>query len=78
MGKHIPERAIKWVSALIFIAFGVYGLYESLPTNIWSPLVLTISVSALAAAIALVARMGAGKGRVPVCGNTDAITQIRK
>jgi putative Ca2+/H+ antiporter (TMEM165/GDT1 family) len=30
MGKRIPERAIKWVAAILFIAFGVYGLYENL------------------------------------------------
>lgn len=30
MGKKIPERVIKWVAAGIFIAFGVFGLYESL------------------------------------------------
>ncbi len=30
MGKRIPDRVIKWVAAIIFIAFGVYGLYENL------------------------------------------------
>jgi len=28
MGRHIPEKTIKWVSALIFIVFGGFGLYE--------------------------------------------------
>ena len=28
-GKRIPERLVKWSSALIFIAFGLIGLYES-------------------------------------------------
>jgi len=36
MGKNIPERFIKWVAALIFITFGVYGLYEILPKHIGS------------------------------------------
>jgi putative Ca2+/H+ antiporter (TMEM165/GDT1 family) len=31
LGKNIPEKAIKWVAALIFIFFGLYGLYEYLP-----------------------------------------------
>ena len=31
LGKKIPERLIKWVAALIFIAFGLSGLYELLP-----------------------------------------------
>jgi putative Ca2+/H+ antiporter (TMEM165/GDT1 family) len=30
MGKKIPERVIKWVAAGVFIAFGIFGLYESL------------------------------------------------
>lgn len=30
LGKKIPERFIKWFAALIFIAFGVIGLYQTL------------------------------------------------
>jgi len=30
-GKKIPEKVIKWISALIFIAFGYIGLYTSVP-----------------------------------------------
>jgi putative Ca2+/H+ antiporter (TMEM165/GDT1 family) len=30
-GKKIPERVVKWVSAIIFIAFGYVGLYTSIP-----------------------------------------------
>lgn len=28
--KQIPERALKWFAAIIFIAFGVFGLYNAL------------------------------------------------
>jgi len=28
--KKIPERAVKWFAAIIFIGFGVWGLYEEL------------------------------------------------
>jgi putative Ca2+/H+ antiporter (TMEM165/GDT1 family) len=31
LGKRIPERFIKWFAAIIFIAFGVAGLYQTLP-----------------------------------------------
>lgn len=31
LGKKIPERFIKWFSAIIFIGFGVIGLYQTLP-----------------------------------------------
>ena len=34
LGKHIPEKTIKWVSATIFIAFGLAGAYEVLPAKI--------------------------------------------
>jgi putative Ca2+/H+ antiporter (TMEM165/GDT1 family) len=30
LGKKIPERLIKWIAALVFIGFGIVGLYESL------------------------------------------------
>lgn len=30
-GKRIPEKFIKWISALIFIAFGYIGLHASVP-----------------------------------------------
>jgi putative Ca2+/H+ antiporter (TMEM165/GDT1 family) len=28
LGKKIPERFVKWFAAIIFIAFGVIGLYK--------------------------------------------------
>ncbi|HPU30848.1 MAG TPA: TMEM165/GDT1 family protein [Syntrophorhabdaceae bacterium] len=30
LGKKIPENAIKWVSAIIFICFGILGIYDAL------------------------------------------------
>jgi putative Ca2+/H+ antiporter (TMEM165/GDT1 family) len=30
MRKHIPERSIKWISAVIFILFGLSGVYKAL------------------------------------------------
>jgi len=71
MGKHIPERAIKWSAALTFIAFGVYGLYENLPMQIWTPAVVAVSVIALGAALYVMARIGARReGKIPVCATT--------
>ena len=37
LGKKIPERAVKWFAALVFILFGILGLYEALPRQIWTP-----------------------------------------
>ncbi|MDP2267921.1 MAG: TMEM165/GDT1 family protein [Deltaproteobacteria bacterium] len=32
IGKKIPERVVKWIAALIFILFGLLGLYQYLPS----------------------------------------------
>ncbi|MGO8805083.1 MAG: TMEM165/GDT1 family protein [Candidatus Bathyarchaeia archaeon] len=34
LGKHIPERILKWVSAAIFVVFGLVGVYEVLNRQI--------------------------------------------
>ena len=36
LGKKIPERFIKWFAAVIFILFGLIGLYDSMP-KWWPP-----------------------------------------
>lgn len=58
LGKRIPERTVKWVAAMIFIAFGLLGLYEYLPKEyVTVPSIIgTLAVTALA--IYLVSRMG--------------------
>ncbi|MDR7868427.1 MAG: TMEM165/GDT1 family protein [Sporomusaceae bacterium] len=60
MGKKIPERTVKWVAALIFIAFGLAGLYEALPASILTAPVLAVTGVSLAAAMYLVSRWGGG------------------
>jgi Ca2+/H+ antiporter, TMEM165/GDT1 family len=32
--KRIPRRVFKWISAVLFIAFGLLGVYEVLPTYV--------------------------------------------
>ena len=41
LGKSIPERAIKWFAAIIFILFGVLGLYGSIPKHFMTIPVIT-------------------------------------
>jgi len=73
MGKRLPERAIKWGAAMIFIAFGCYGLYENLPVHIWSPAVVSGCFLLLAASMYLLTRIGARRGGyVPVCPPGEA------
>jgi Ca2+/H+ antiporter, TMEM165/GDT1 family len=68
MGKRIPARVIKWVSAIIFIAFGAYGLYENLPGRFLTPQVTGAIVIFIAAGIYMAARLGAKReGSLPVC-----------
>lgn len=31
LGKKIPDRLVKWFAALVFILFGLYGLYQNVP-----------------------------------------------
>jgi putative Ca2+/H+ antiporter (TMEM165/GDT1 family) len=61
-GRRIPERSVKWVAALIFILFGVYGLYEYLPRHVWTPPVIAGGLALLAASIYAVARLNRTRG----------------
>lgn len=57
MGKKIPERAVKWIAALIFIFFGLYGLYEYLPaTVLTAPAVIAVLATIALALLALARR----------------------
>ena len=58
MHKHIPERAVKWGAALIFIGFGLVGLHQNIPPEILTPLVETVTIVLVAAACVAMARMG--------------------
>jgi putative Ca2+/H+ antiporter (TMEM165/GDT1 family) len=60
MGRHIPERAVKWVAALTFVGFGVHGLWQNLPPRVWTAPAVAGGAAALAASIWLVARRGTG------------------
>lgn len=46
MGKNIPERAVKWFAAMIFVVFGLIGLYDVAPPSLRTILML-ITASAL-------------------------------
>jgi len=37
LGKKIPERLVKWFAAIVFIIFGVLGIYSACPREIWTP-----------------------------------------
>jgi Ca2+/H+ antiporter, TMEM165/GDT1 family len=57
MGKSIPERAIKWFAAIIFVAFGLIGLYDVAPPSLRTiPLLITAPALSVGLLI-LVARL---------------------
>jgi Ca2+/H+ antiporter, TMEM165/GDT1 family len=51
MGKKIPERAVKWIAALIFIGFGLWGLYEYLPEDVLNVPVAVSGIAAITLAV---------------------------
>jgi putative Ca2+/H+ antiporter (TMEM165/GDT1 family) len=56
LGKKIPERAVKWVAALIFIFFGAYGLYECTPPDLLTAPVVIGSLSVIILLVVLLGR----------------------
>lgn len=55
--KHLPEKTIKWVSAVIFVLFGLSGIYKVLSSRLnliyaWG-IILLISACAICAAYCL-------------------------
>lgn len=54
MRKHIPEQGIKWFSAVVFILFGMKGIYSVLsgklsPSYLWALLLAVMFITILAA-----------------------------
>lgn len=62
LGKKIPERLIKWFSAIIFILFGIAGLFESLPENVLTAPVIAGGLSLIVALVVLVGRFADSRG----------------
>jgi putative Ca2+/H+ antiporter (TMEM165/GDT1 family) len=68
LGENIPESLIKWIAALIFMAFGTFGLYENLPKQVWSPAIVAGGTILLLISVYLLSRMGARKSsKTPCC-----------
>ncbi|OGK04835.1 MAG: hypothetical protein A2W80_06835 [Candidatus Riflebacteria bacterium GWC2_50_8] len=58
IGKKIPERAVKWFAAIIFILFGLIGLYQYLPGTLLTPVNIAAALLFISVAVFCVARMG--------------------
>ncbi|MBP2652555.1 MAG: hypothetical protein H6Q73_124 [Firmicutes bacterium] len=58
--KRIPEKIVKWISALIFILFGFYGLYESVPIHFLTTTNIIAVLALMTVAVYVIARRGGG------------------
>ncbi len=57
LGKKIPERAVKWFAAIVFILFGVIGLKEYLPPKHLTVPVMAAGIAFIILLMFLVAKM---------------------
>lgn len=64
LGRKIPERLVKWVAALIFIFFGVYGLFEYLPRHILTTPVMIGGLAVIILSVFFIARVS-GTAKFP-------------
>lgn len=58
LGKRIPERVVKWFAAVIFILFGLFGLYESVPKSLLTLPIIAGTLSAVLVSMYFVNYMG--------------------
>jgi putative Ca2+/H+ antiporter (TMEM165/GDT1 family) len=56
IGKKIPERVVKWFAAIIFILFGLIGLYQYLPETLLSPINIAVAILSIGVVVFFVAR----------------------
>lgn len=65
LGKRIPERAVKWFAAIIFILFGLFGLYEYSPSHLLTSGTIAGGLVAVGLSMYLVARMSGAEDKLP-------------
>ena len=58
MGKRIPERFVKWFAAVIFILFGLIGLYDSLPARFLTLPAMVVSILGVILLVWFIVRRG--------------------
>ena len=71
LGKRIPERFIKWFSAIIFIGFGAIGLYQTLPKFLLTFPIIAGFLVMVALFAYLVVRMSGASKKIEDSGNIE-------
>jgi Ca2+/H+ antiporter, TMEM165/GDT1 family len=71
LGKRIPERFIKWFAAIIFIGFGVIGLYQTLPKYFVTFPIIVAFLGLVALSTFLVVRISGVSKKTESSGNVD-------
>jgi len=73
LGKKIPERFIKWFAAIIFIVFGVVGLYQTLPKYLVTFPMIAGFIGMVAFLAYLVVRMSGGAKKIEGKSNLELV-----
>ena len=73
MGKKIPERAVKWIAAVLFIGFGFWGLYEYVPEELLTVPAVTAGIGCVLLAVCALGRddIRRLRGRAPAALPAD-------
>ncbi|MDR3590147.1 MAG: TMEM165/GDT1 family protein [Negativicutes bacterium] len=61
LGRRIPAEMIKWSAVLIYVAFGLYGLYESLPGYLLTVGNISLFLAGLLLLMIMMVRASIGK-----------------
>lgn len=63
LGRRIPAKMIKWSAVLLYIMFGLYGLYENLPRQLLTQWNIALFLAGLLLLMILLARTASGGAR---------------
>lgn len=58
LGRKIPEQAVKWFAAVVFMLFGLIGLYQALPAAVLTAPLMAASIAVLVILCCIIARKG--------------------
>jgi putative Ca2+/H+ antiporter (TMEM165/GDT1 family) len=72
LGRRIPDRALKWGAAVLFIGFGLWGLYEYVPPVFWSLPLIIGGLAGLGVLMFLLARNATPLTSEQVCPLDDS------